>query len=681
VARLKTQLQLDEEHTEAVQKLTGNYPMPTDRDALLYSRYSSAKQVVASIAKGLEQLDGLLQRAIALGWRREQTTPFVENSVAKDGRIKSVSGTKPIESRAKLSTVVEHIKNDNAGALLCDDISRLTRDADLTDAVTLARVCKQHDCLIITNDRIFNFKRSGDYNDYIKEAQEAAAFLEHHIKGKMLRNRQRKADQGKVANGTAPTGLTVVGDSLVPNVHSSGVAWVYQRFVEVGCSRGLLLRELTTMARAGNPLFKVHPDIDPKSMHLEKVFSDGELIGWTIGSRTGLTDMLTNPHYIGHLVFNGVIVKRDAHEAIVNADLWQYCFDRLSLIDLEHRKIERTTTLRYSYPETVQTALLFGCRNDGSPVINGTNGLHVYIQMPVNSYILRTSNPDPIDGDFATSISTKELDSLIEHRLLGMLHLSEVAAPYNDRFDWHKEMVDFDSVAPTSVPDDTLATLESEIALIQQDLKFSSHVMDTTTRTELYEKLARLSQRRDKLQQDEQNKARQQRQLQQAQTDVIHAYDRWQGWDLERRRSFIRLVTESITMEEIASGWLRIDVQWSAVLGGLLDHLYLWRESGTLWTAQELETLQQHYPSAMRADLLRLLPTRSWDAIRFRAMRLKLHRVAKYEPLTIPSNMSISDTAILEQLRCLMAENAVARADRRLYIHTEQPPNRDVRTC
>src|SRR2546430_2515540 len=166
MARLKTQAELDLERIEQVQKLTGQYPIPTNRRALLYSRYSSAKQVVASISKGLQQSDGLIHRALDIGWKREDMMLFIENSMTKDGRIRSVSGTIPIEDRAGISTVIEHVKK-GAGAILCDDISRLTRDADLIDATTLASVCKQHDCIIVTNDRIYNFKRQADHDAYI----------------------------------------------------------------------------------------------------------------------------------------------------------------------------------------------------------------------------------------------------------------------------------------------------------------------------------------------------------------------------------------------------------------------------------------------------------------------------------------------------------------------------------
>src|SRR5260370_5213894 len=379
MGRLKTLREIEQERVEAVQRLTGNYSIPTNRMALLYSRYSSAKQVRDSISKGVQQADGLIQRALDIGWKREHTLLFVENSMTKDGRIKSVSGTIPIEDRAGIRTVVEHVNTDKAGAILCDDISRLTRDADLVDAATLARACKEHDCAIVTNERTFNFKIQRDYDDYIAEAQAAAAFLELHIKGKMLRNRTRKAEQGKVAGGVAPVGLMLDkntiedstakhGFNYLPSPHRSGVVWLYQRFAELEASRNAVLRETNAMARSGKPLFPVHPDIDPKSMFLQKVYHDGVLVGWTDGTREGLTGILTNPHYIGHLVFNGKIVKRDAHEAVVDRDLWQYAFDHLGRIDLEHRPIDRPKkAVTYSYPESEQTALLAGTREDPRP--------------------------------------------------------------------------------------------------------------------------------------------------------------------------------------------------------------------------------------------------------------------------------------------------------------------------
>jgi hypothetical protein len=599
---------------------------------------------------------------------------------------------------------MEHVKK-GAGAILCDDISRLTRDADLVDAATLARTCKKHDCIIVTNERIFNFKRQADYDAYIAEAQAAAAYLELHIKGKMLRNRLRKAESGRVANGIAPVGLMLdeTKDNLTPSPHASGVAWLYQRFAELEASRNGVLRECNALARQGKPLFPVHTDIDPKTMFLSKVYDEsGTLLGWTIGSRKGLTDLLTNPAYIGHLVFNGQIVKRDAHPAIVNDDLWRYAFDHLSPIDLEHRPIERAAkTVRYSYPESQQTALLAGTRHDGTPVIDGTNGLHVYVNTHEKSYVLQSSRGNTATGGYETSIKISELDTIIESELMGMLLASEYAASHPEHVDksqpgaipdlvpdWHEEMADFEqakqaqSKEVTTPQEDTLETLDAQIALVEQDLEYSRGVMDVQTRTELYAKKARLIQRRDKLTQAEADKARTQERLEKARGRVKTAKDRWHSWSLEEKRSFIHVATDYITLEEIASGWLKISVQWSDVLGGLLYTFYLWRESGTLWTDEEKKILRKYYAKSKRVDLLKMLPTRSWRAISGVAWRLGLKRLAKSDPLPVSDTTSLSDREVLQMLAMELdtdeLEIALEEPDNRLYVHISTRPSNDV---
>jgi hypothetical protein len=189
MARLKTREQLEQERLETLQRLTGNYPLPTTRPALVYSRYSTAKQVRDSIAAGLQQSEKMIQRALDLEWTRELLILFIENQMTRDGRIRSVSGTIPIEDREGISTVIEHVK------------------------------------------------------------------------GKMLRNRKRKAEQGKVANGRAPVGLMLdeSHDNLLPSPHAEKVDWLYGRFRALDANLAALYREVFSMAARGEPIF---PDSD-----------------------------------------------------------------------------------------------------------------------------------------------------------------------------------------------------------------------------------------------------------------------------------------------------------------------------------------------------------------------------------------------------------------------------------
>ena len=170
------------------------------------------------------------------------------------------------------------------------------------------------------------------------EAIAAKEYVRKQIKGKMLKNRTRKANMGLVANGVAPIGLMLdeSRDSLTPSPHAERVDWLYGRFRAHDANLGALLREVIGMARRGEPLF---PDVGgwiPDRIFLKRVHG-----GWTVSTRFGLKYILTNPMYQGHLVWNGSIVKMNAHAPIVDADNWQYAFDHLADVDLEGNEIER----------------------------------------------------------------------------------------------------------------------------------------------------------------------------------------------------------------------------------------------------------------------------------------------------------------------------------------------------
>lgn len=210
-------------------------------------------------------------------------------------------------------------------------------------------------------------------------------------------------------------------------------------------------------------------------------------------------------------------------------------------------------------------------------------------------------------------------------------------------------------------------------------MEFAKGVMDRNTRIGKYEKLARLSQRRDKLQQAQADKARIQQKLEKARRSVKTAKDRWQSWSLEDKRSFIHVATESITLEEIAAGWLKISVQWSSVLGGMLYDFYMWRVSGTLWSDEERDLLRKHYPTAKRVELLNMLPTRSWRAIIGVAWQLRLRRLASPDKLPIPDTMSLSDVDVFEELARVTGEDTIVLDERRVYVHVSQPSVHDTR--
>jgi hypothetical protein len=689
MAQLRTLEDLEQERLDARQQALGEYPIEpyTKRVALLYSRYSTSEQVKQSVRKGLEQSSTLIARAIEYGWTRDLLIIFLENKIAEDGRVRSVSGTIPIEKRGQLSTVInDYVSKDKAGAIFVDDVSRLTRDADLVDATLLARECKKHDVIIVTTSRVYNFRRDGDLDSFIDEAKAAASWLKTHLHGKMLKNRDLKVKQGKLGNGVAPVGLmrhavldpessplkhVYIEDSLIPSPHAGQVAWLHRRFRELAASKSALLAELAAMAHSGKPIFPVVDGIREETIYLTRVEKDGVLLGWTIASRYGLENVLGNPAYQGMLVWNGRIIKRDAWDAIVDPIDWQYAFDHIAPVSMDNHTIERQATKRFSQKDkTPNTALLAGCRHDGRPVIDGVGDTHVFVNVGKQMYQIETRVGKYGATSYESGISICELDDLVNTRLqkavarseqkldsfkagytrlhgVGGHHnpvglLDQITTPILDA------MEQVEQVQPP-VPAPTLANIDAEIKQLDDDLNMFGKIMDATDRGKAYEKLARLRQRKASADQDSAREAAKQEDIAGAKEDIKTAQHQYNSWDLEHKRRFIRVVTDSIVLEEIADGWLRCSIMWSSLVGGLVDHLFIWRAVGHEWTTEEVARLHALYPRASRNELLQAFPTRSFTAITRKAITSSIRRLSDSEQSTIPNNTSLSDYQVIEK--------------------------------
>ncbi len=684
MAKLKSQAQLEQERLESVRYLLGNFLLPTDRPLLIYARQSTVKQVLTNVYSALQQTEDLLERGLQLGWKRELATLFVENRLAQDGKIKSVSGRISIEQRPGLKTIMEYIKAGKVGALMCVDVSRLTRDADLVDAIMLAKACKDNHVVILTNDAMFDFNNPtrNDLDAFIEEAKAAAAFIEKHVKGKMLKNRTKKASMGLLANGSAPIGLTrdQTGDNLLPSPHADRVNWLFKRYHALEANLTVLYHEI-----AGRVIFPDVPGIDPKSVHLKRL--DG---GWTVNSRRGLAHILANPAYIGHLVFNGRIVKRNAHPAIVDLEDFQYAYDRLADVDLDGQPIERPErTVRYNQTGNTNTALLSGCRHDGTPVMQGVGNMHAYYYQATSvftngAYVLKEIAKLEMDN-YGASVDAVYLDALFTERLLVRLRLLKHAEEQTRRvFPDVKlpstmvstmEALDQEGQVQSTLQSD-IDDLVTEIARLERALRVASKSMDDETLDSTYATLASMRQRKVRLERVQEQETRLRAELEQARRDIPNAANKWEGWPLERRRRFVHLVTQSITLEMLAPGWLRLTIEWCPLVDvSSVDTCYLRRPSGEHWTEQGLQTIRELYPTASRMALLRMFPHRSWDAIRQAAKRLHVRRSDIPNDTGLPVSVSLVDMRIAQEFGLSLDE-----PDKRVWWQSGTASNGGIRS-
>ncbi len=207
MARLKTQAQLEQERIDAQRYALGTLALNTEKLLLIYARQSSSKQYVSNIYSAMEQRDGLLERATEMGWTHdEQWILYVENQLAKKTQV---SGSLRIDQRPGLQALTDVIESGKASAVLVVSVDRITRDEDLITPTAFANLCKRYGVVIITEDYIYDFNNPNrdDMGRFMNEAIASKEYIRKQIKGKMLKNRTRKANMGRVANGVAPVGL------------------------------------------------------------------------------------------------------------------------------------------------------------------------------------------------------------------------------------------------------------------------------------------------------------------------------------------------------------------------------------------------------------------------------------------------------------------------------------------
>jgi len=665
---LKTRAEIEQERLDAVRYAAGNVTLDTTKLLLIYARQSSSKQYVSNIYSAIQQRDGLLERADELGWKlAEQRILYVENQLAKKTQV---SGSLRIDQRPGLEALTEVIKSGKASAVLVVSVDRITRDEDLITPTQFANLCKQYHVLIITDDYIYDFNNPmrDDMGRFMNEAIAAKEYVRKQIRGKMLKNRTKKASMGRVANGVAPIGMRLDentnedsrakhGYNLIPTSHASRVNWLYQRFRDHDANLTSLLWEIINMAKAGVPLFPDAEDVDPKTVYLKRMPG-----GWTISTRSGLKRILSNPVYAGHVVFNGRVVKRNAHLAIVDDDNWCYAFENLSDLDLDGDPIDHGKRMvRYTQQASVDSgALMAGVRDNGKAVIDGVNGAHVYVQMPKRTYTIKQRHELSVNH-FKTGIGVKELDAIIEARLLSLLRMSEKrchCVPCEQAP--HLVLAGMEeTVQPGNSIEVDLSLTKQDLARVERALRTSADVMDDTELRETYAKKSRLIKRQAELERAQEHRDRLEAERKQAASDVETAASRWGKWPIERRRQFIRVVTESITLEELADGWLRLSIVWSPVMG-LVEPMesgtravcvaYIWRSNGTLWSEEDKGTLREHYQTASRGELQRMFLSRSYNAIAIKAASLGLSRpTTEHYDIDLPRETSLSDMAVVSE--------------------------------
>jgi len=177
----------------------------------IYARQSTKEQVLKNREAYDQQTIGLIGQGLDLGWDRDHILVYIENR-RKDGKWVNASGRLRIDQREGLQALTERIEKDEVKAVLVWAVDRLFRDEDMIQPAVFAKTCKEHNCLIITTDDLFDFNnpRKDDRKRFLEAAQAAADYITKHVKGRMLPARAQLSLRGIADSRKISIGYIVV---------------------------------------------------------------------------------------------------------------------------------------------------------------------------------------------------------------------------------------------------------------------------------------------------------------------------------------------------------------------------------------------------------------------------------------------------------------------------------------
>lgn len=314
-------------------------PLPVDRPAAVYYRQSSEGQI-GNISTTLQTVD-MVEKLIQQGWVRENIYMIDMDA--------GVSGQKKIRERAGMSMLYDLIESGQIGLVASHNVDRFFRDLTMIETNIFIDACKRSDVRVMTPMTVYDFAHPVMGQSYIKmfreEAQRSADYLEHQIRGVMVKARHSRSATGMWTGRKIIPGFMMDGRAQLANGAPNPDFRKYRRFdlyADVVECWFRLFREKQGNFKAtwyhiekeGPYLPDIASGLVPEGFqvttHLRR---RSPLTGGLALSEDGLRNLLINVAYIGHWIHMGAIVRFNNHEAIIPHDLFMYAFNRLSKVD------------------------------------------------------------------------------------------------------------------------------------------------------------------------------------------------------------------------------------------------------------------------------------------------------------------------------------------------------------
>lgn len=572
-----------------------------------------------------------------------------------------VSGQKRIDQRKELNRLYADIKAGIIGSLVIIHEDRLFRDEFHTVDTTFIELLAKHDVLLFvrTDHRRYDCTKHSDRNSLIEKMIASRNYLDDHVLGRMNGSQEAKALQGLFVGTNLGMGFVTKGKKkeqviLIYEPWAEKVRWMFNRFKE--------LDDVYKLGHEIEKLLYLFPDPSPDDLftytfkiHMTKVPG-----GFKPSCIQTIKYMLSNLSYGGAVIYKEAIITWDEKRAIVDKELALWAYHKITGRDIEGNLLDGVER-RSLREDSAQAVLKYILRDPAGSL---------YVAHPEQpEYERQTLVKDNIAQgrifrDITFAIRAHLIDDIFLERVKALAIADQHIA---QTIEQSIKSLEEQHVEEAVSIEDQLANVRLEhkktLALLHDKIL----TLTDKEKATYNEKLARLrDQERQLLEAQEQaTQADLKKDFEELEDLLADIPGRLDSSTMVRKQKLAKLITESVTIEEMSVHWLRLTVLWRGPLAHRPDVCLIWRQRGRRseeWKPEEDAYIKANYPDGDKLTMLEALPSRSWNMIYQRALTLGVHRnVNTFN--AIPQNVTIEDLNVIADRK--MAMQIVVEAAKR----------------
>jgi DNA invertase Pin-like site-specific DNA recombinase len=604
----------------------------TDEPIGVYPRQSTKKQLKNNRQSFEKQTQDSIKYLMKRGWPEELIKVYDQDM--------GLSGTLGIEDRESLNQLIADIRAGRRRTVYAAEVDRLFRDEDRIDSNVFIKICKEADCLVLTDRAIYDLRIPRHVDYFRDEIERAWKYFESQILIRAHQHLDRARSQGLYDGGPVLMGYIIDRNPNSPTYkkytpyqpHAQRSLEYFQWLYDCGGVWGIFEKKL-------NNLPYMYP-IEEQWVKDQKAFStvlkvvygtelDEEGKPKPIGynfSRDGLKDYMRNRTLLGDQKYGDEWIENN-HQAIIPRDLWEFAQEVIRSM--------KEKDLHKRHYHTPVPSVIYDLLHAGPGVEQRcvTRRLDKGTYTIVEYKGLRQGIIASIDIDAFEQIFLEKFTERLRE---------------TDRFkDYEKHLLE-----PGKQAEERKTNLKAAIHELSEQidglfLTLKSPKLDASQRNDFVEERAKLIRRRDALNRELNIKSPLQTYLKYK--DLIHLMGKyWNRYPFEDRQALVALLIRRVPLEYLSPRFLRIIIEWKEFPTdtGIIQRPIT---CSFRWTPEEDQIIREIYATARPQELLDAFPRRPWEGIRNRAAELKVVRPLSAREKIPYRNISKEDVQIAEQ--------------------------------